>query len=301
MLKEKEWEIEGGKLTYLEGEDGITVTGCKVNASRVAVPDEIGKVPVTRIDRKAFLSRKQLKEIRLPKGLLEIGDWAFAYCSGLTFVWMPKRNLSMGKGVFKDCQALSGIFPLEGETVKDRQCGMLLGSVPMKLETEYLFTPGDVGSGQWLCAYDAKVHTFLEQPDEDGYSKMVYCGEEDIMSNMDLYLAERRREKARLCLLRLINPVGLSENFRQELEGYLREHTKGCDSQAAWEVVFFEHGSEQEYYEAFTGAGCVTEENYDRILSDMGEQYPEMKGFLMRYRSEKMEQTDFFAALTLDL
>ena len=152
MLKEKEWEIEGGKLTYLEGEDGITVTGCKVNASRVAVPDEIGKIPVTRIDRKAFLSRKQLKEIRLPKGLLEIGDWAFAYCSGLTFVWMPRRNLSMGKGVFKDCQALSGIFPLEGETARDRQCGMLLGSVPMKLETEYLFTPGDVGSGQWLCA-----------------------------------------------------------------------------------------------------------------------------------------------------
>ena len=149
MLKEKEWEIEGGKLTYLEGEDGITVTGCKVTASRVAVPDEIGKIPVTRIDRKAFLSRKQLKEIRLPKGLLEIGDWAFAYCSGLTFVWMPRRNLSMGKGVFKDCQALSGIFPLEGETARDRQCGMLLGSVPMKLETEYLFTPGmwEAGSG----------------------------------------------------------------------------------------------------------------------------------------------------------
>ena len=189
---------------------------------------------------------------------------------------------------------------MEEDTIEKHQSGMLLGSVPVKLETEYLFKPGDAGSRQWLSGYDARLQEFMAQPDEDGYIKMVYCGEEDIMSNLDLYLAERRRAKSRLCFLRLINPVGLSENFRQELEQYLREHTRGCDSQAAWEVVFSEHGSEQEYYEIFTRAGCVTEENYDGILSDMGEQYPEMKGYLMRYRSEKMEQVDFFAALSLD-
>ena len=300
MQREKEWEIEGGKLRYLEEEEGITVTGCRVGQSRVWLPDEIEGVPVKKIDRKAFLSSKQLKEIRLPKGLLELGDWAFAYCSNLVSVWMPKRNLSMGKGVFKECEALTGIFPLEEDTIEKHQSGMLLGSVPVKLETEYLFKPGDAGSRQWLSGYDARLQEFMAQPDEDGYIKMVYCGEEDIMSNLDLYLAERRRAKSRLCFLRLINPVGLSENFRQELEQYLREHTRGCDSQAAWEVVFSEHGSEQEYYEIFTRAGCVTEENYYGILSDMGEQYPEMKGYLMRYRSEKMEQVDFFAALSLD-
>ena len=300
MRREKEWEIESGRLSYLESEEGITVIGCKGNPSRIAVPDKIEGAPVTKIGRKAFLSNKQLKEIRLPRGLLEIGDWAFAYCSHLIFVWMPKRNFSMGKGIFKECQELSGIFPLDEEGIKQHQCGMLLGSVPVRLETEYLFTPGDVGTGRWLAAYDAKVRAFLAQPDEDGYSKMVYCGEEDIMSNMDLYLAERRRAKVRLCFLRLLNPIGIMEDFRKELEEYLRTHTKGCLSEAAWEVVFSEHGNQQDYYEVFTQAGCVTGENYDRILSDMGEQYPEMKGFLMRYRSEKMERMDFFAALSLD-
>lgn len=300
MQKEKELEIEGGRLRYLEGEEGIVITGCKVVQSRVTLPDEIEGAVVTKIDRKAFLSSKQLKEIRLPRGLLELGDWAFAYCSNLVSVWMPKRNLLMGKGVFKECEALAGIFPLEEITTEQHQSGMLLGSVPVKLETEYLFKPGEAGSRQWLSAYDARLQEFLAQPDEDGYIKMVYCGEEDIMSSLDLYLAERRRAKSRLCFLRLINSTGLSESFKQELEQYLRDHTRGCDSQAAWEVVFSEHGSEQEYYEIFTRAGCVTEENYDGILGDMGEQYPEMKGYLMRYRAEKMDQSDFFAALSLD-
>lgn len=300
MQKEKELEIEGGKLRYLIGEDGISITGCKVNQSRVALPDKIDGLPVTQIERKAFLSSKHLKEIRLPKGLLGLGDWAFAYCSNLVYVWMPKQNLSMGKGVFKECEALAGIFPLDEDNIEQHQSGMLLGSVPVKLETEYLFKPGEAGSRQWILAYDARLREFLVQPDEDGYIKMVYCGEEDIMSNMDLYLAERRRAKSRLCFLRLINSVGLSEDFRQQLEQYLKDHTIGCESQAAWEVVFSEHGSEQAYYEIFTQAGCVTEENYDEILSDMGDQYPEMKGYLMRYRSEKMEQVDFFAALSLD-
>lgn len=300
MQKEKEWEFEGGKLRYLEGEGGIVITGCKVVQSRVALPDAIEGVPVTKIDRKAFLSSKQLKEIRLPEGLLALGDWAFAYCSNLIYMWMPKRNLAMGKGVFKECEALAGVFPLGEDTVEGHQSGMLLGSVPVKLETDYLFKPGEAGSKKWLAGYDARLREFLMQPDEDGYIKMVYCGEEDIMSNLDLYLAERRRAKSRLCFLRLINPVGLSESFGQELEQYLREHTSGCESQAAWEVVFLENGSRQEYYEVFTQAGCVTEENYDQILSDMGDRCPEMKGYLMRYRSEKMETVDFFATLSLD-
>ena len=47
--------------------------------------------------------------------------------------------------------------------------------------------------------------------------KMVYCGEEDIVANVEYYLLERKREKARLCLLRLINDRGISEEFRAYL------------------------------------------------------------------------------------
>ncbi len=300
MQKEKELEIEGGRLYYRITEEGAVITACLMTGSRAALPGRIEGQPVTRIDRKAFLSSKQLREIRLPESLRQIDDWAFAYCSGLVYVWIPRCNLIMGKGVFKECEALEGIFYLDAETPEELQKGRLLGSVPVKLEAEYLFTPGEMEGKAWLARYDERLRVFLHQPDEDGYSKMVYCGEEDIMSNLDLYLAERRRAKARMCFLRLRNPAGLSQEFREELQQYLRDHTKGCQSEAAWEVVFGEHGSEQEYYAVFTEAGCLTDENYDAALLEMGERYPEMKGYLMRYHAQNRKTTDFFDLLSLD-
>lgn len=306
MNREADLEIEGGKLRIGIQDGEAAVLSIRITQSRVVIPDVAAildtedKVPITRVERKAFLSCRQLREIFLPVQLQEIGDWAFAYCSNLTNVWLPRRSLSLGKGVFKDCSSLSGVFYLDGHSIPEQQSGKLLGTVPVKLEAEYLFTPGEAGNKSWIARYDAKLQEFLNQPDEDGYTRMVYCGEEDIMANMDLYLAERRRAKSRLCFLRLINSVELEEEFRQELIQYLRAHTKGCESEAAWEVVYGEHGSEQEYYEAFAEAGCVTETNYDAILSEMGDQYPEMKGFLMRYHSEKMDAVDFFDLLSLD-
>ncbi len=300
MQKEKELEIEGGRLYYRISEEGAAITSCRITGSRIVLPDRIEEQPLTVIGRKAFLSCKQLKEIRLPEGLRRIDDWAFAYCSHLAYVWLPKHNLLMGKGVFKECEALAGIFPLDADTPEQMQRGMLLGSVPVKLEVEYLFAPGEMEGETWLARYDERLRLFLHQPDEDGYTKMVYCGEEDIMANLDLYLEERRRAKARLCFLRLNNPVGLKQELREELRQYLRDHTKGCESEAAWEVVFREHGSEREYYAAFTEAGCLTDENYDGVLSEMGEQYPEMKGYLMRYHSQNRKAIDFFDTLSLD-
>lgn len=299
-MMDKELEIEGGCLTYSDDEGEVTILSCRVSGSRIMIPDKIEELPVTKLDKKAFLSSKSLKEVYLPRGLKEIGDWAFAYCSRLEIVWMPRRKMDLGRGIFKECDRLVCIRHLDADNVREKQAGYLLGAVPMKLEADYLFTPEWAGETQWLARFDDKLKEFLTQPDEEGYTKMVYCGEEDIVANMDLFLAERQRQKARLCFLRLINDVGLEDAFREELRGYLAEHTVGCTSEAAWEVVFQEHGNEQEYYAAFTGAGCFGAENYDQILSRMGERYPEMKGYLMRYKSQQVESTDFFDLLSLD-
>lgn len=300
MGQEREAQIQGGRLTYEVREDAVCIKSCKVILSRVIVPERIDNLPVTIIDKKAFLSCKSLKEIWLPQSLLELGDWAFAYCSNLADIYLPKRNLSMGKGVFKDCPKLANICPLDLDGQYNEQVGRLLGAVPGRLETDYLFTPGEAGERQWLLRFDDKLREFLATPDEDGFVKMVYCGEEDIVANVEFYLAERKREKARLCYLRLINDIRLSECFREELAAYLAGHTKGCPSEAAWEVVFKEHGDERDYYEAFVLAGCLTAENYDGILQEMGESFPEMKAYLMRRQSREGAEEDFFAGLSLD-
>lgn len=299
-IVDKELDIEGGNLTYrVCGTEAMILSG-RVTGSRIMLPDKIEDLPVAKLEKKAFLSCKTLKEVRLPEGLREIGDWAFAYCSSLEKVWMPRRKLILGRGIFKECDQLSSICHLDADSDREEQVGKLLGAVPIKLEADYLFTPEQAGEAQWLRRFDDKLEEFLRQPDEEGYTKMVYCGEEDIVANMDLFLAEKRRAKARMCFLRLINDVELEDKFRGELISYLSEHTVGCSSEAAWEVVFNEHGNEQAYYTAFTEAGCLKEENYDEVLSRMGEHYPEMKGYLMRYKSQQIESTDFFDMLSLD-
>lgn len=300
MATEKELEIEGGRLQYKISRDEAVITSCYVPDSKIVLPDRIDGFLVTEIEKKAFLSSKNLKEIYLPRELKVIGDWAFAYCSYLESVWMPKKSLSFGRGIFKECERLDRICHLDAEGTEAEQIGWLLGAVPIKLEADYLFVPKEAGEEVWLSRFDDKLKEFLGAPDEDGYTKMVYCGEEDIVANMDLYLAKRRRSKAGLCFLRIINDVGLSESFREELSGYLAAHTKGCESEAAWEVVFHEHGNEQSYYEAFTQSGCLREDNYDSILAQMGDSFPEMKAYLMRYKSQTMEDTDFFDMLSLD-
>lgn len=297
---DRELETEEGRLRYrIEGGEAVILSG-HVFGSRISLPDEIENKPVTKLEKKAFLSSKALKEIRLPEGVKEIGDWAFAYCSSLERVWLPRRKLLLGKGIFKECEKLDSVRSLGEEGHRAEQTGRLLGAVPVKLEADYLFTPEHAGETEWLRRFDDKLKEYLNRPDEDGYTKMVYCGEEDIVANMDLFLAERRRAKARLCFLRLMNDIGLGEEFCEELCNYLACHTVGCASEAAWEVVFEEHGNEQEYYTAFTRAGCLQKENYDGILSRMGENYPEMKGYLMRYQAQQMEKVDFFDLLSLD-
>ena len=177
---EKEVDIEGGRAHFQISGDEITVISCKVCDSRVKVPDKIENLPVTKLHKKAFLSSKLLKEVWLPKGLKEIGDWAFAYCSALESVWIPKEEFAIGKDIFKDCSALKQICPLGADTVIEKQVGRLLGIVPVRLEADYLFTPGEAGQQEWLFRFDDKLREFLAAPDEDGFVKMVYCGEEDI-------------------------------------------------------------------------------------------------------------------------
>lgn len=61
-----------------------------------------------------------------------------------------------------------------------------------------------------------------------------------------------------------------------------------------------EHGEDSEYYKLFTQIGCLREENFDRILSETGENYPEMKAWFLKYKEKEIGYTDFFEALSLD-
>lgn len=297
------------------GEEGqwIRITDYSGTDTEVWVPEEIGGLPVKSIAKKTFLSRKQLRKVTLPGTTEEIGDWAFAYCTNLESVWLPKKEMKLGNRIFMECPNVRRIYAygteknggdIGGKAGNERdeesQKAALLAASAGMLDTEYLMNPMEAGSEEWIRKWDAKMNAVMEEEDGEGYTKMILCGEEDYGSSLEEFVKNKRKGKVRLALLRLMNPIGISEGTEEKLRGYLVSHTKGCESEESWEVLLKEYGHKQEYFEKFTEMGGVTEDNFDAVLADMPGEYAEMKAFLIRYKAERMENRDFFEGLSLD-
>ena len=320
-MQEKQLEIAGGILYYELAGEKVHIVGYQGSGARVEVPAEIEGCPVTGIGKKAFLSKKSLHSIILPAMVEEIGDWAFAYCGGLVQISFPypDQRIRFGKAVFKECERLERIeirIPREeygrkrSETVEQRkglEAGIsekgipeLLAAAVRVMDAYYLLDLSEAGSVEWLAKWDARLAAMLQAPDQEGYSKQVLCGEEDYGStDLDAFTSNRRKEKVRLAFLRLLYPLGLSVSGQAQLEDYLRRHTKGQPGEEAWLVLLQEHGDDREYYEMFSELSCINRDNFDAILMDIGDGYPEMKAFFMRLQEGQVPAEDFFAALEL--
>ncbi len=337
-MRENRLELEGGSLLWRENRGRATVLGMEGTILRLTVPDRIEEYPVTEIYKKAFFNCSSLRSLTLPDTLEEIGGWAFAHCTKLEQVRMPWKELRLGKDLFIGSERLSRIELRRVGTVvaasgsdqtarsgpegngvsrekpgaggasetQEKNLGVkiaaLLAAAAARMEDPHLFSISEAGSEEWLKKWDARMLVILREPDAAGFEKNVLTGEEDYAStDFNRFTNEKRRAKARLAFLRLLNPYGLPEEIRRELEDFLRSHTKGCPTEEAWEVLLLEHAEEQPYYALFAELDCVTADNFDAILQDMKEEHPEMKAYLMRYKEEKLGYTDFFDSLSLDL
>ena len=296
-MQEKELKIPGGSLYYEVRAEGIAITRFQGMASEVKVPEHIENTFVTGISKKAFLSRKNIRRVVLPETLEEIDDWAFAYCDALEQVTMPERKMRFGKAVFMECGSLVRIA-----SPTDSVPAELLAAAVKDFEAYYLLDMTEAGSAEWLKKWDAKLASILHTPDQEGYSKQVLCGEEDYGStDLEAYKSNSRRRKVRLALLRCLFSQGLSQELKEELQGYLQSHTKGGESEETWQVVLKEHGEHREYYELFTQLGCIHKDNLNEILTDIGGEYPEMKAYFLRTQEGPAEKADFFDSLDLDI
>lgn len=299
-METKEQVTERGNLRYEIVEGTAVLTGYSGRDIVLAVPETVDGVSVVWIGKKAFLSNKTLRQVRLPNSLMGIGDWAFAYCSGLEMVALPYRRLEVGQGVFKECQSLSQIKNSAGKEEREDIASLLAATVGL-LDAFYLFTPENAGTESWLASFDARVETQISLPDNEGFSRMLLCGEEDCGSrdtDVGYYMEQKRRAKVRLAMLRLFHDYGLKEDFRKVLAAYLVTHVKGCESEETWRVILEEHGDEKPYYELLTGLGGVTEDNFQAMMDDMGERHAEMKAYLMCFH-DGLRKKDAFAAFEL--
>lgn len=372
-MQELEFQIPEGSLYYVRKGRAVEITRYNGLAGQVEIPAALpwkvgdsevsgttaaGKpgqtledselLPVKSIAKKAFLSKKYLRNVTVPDTVEEVGDWAFAHCDALREVNFGGRDVRFGKAVFLECPGLRAIRfsesveggaegtaegatgGLEGVTrVAERSIGepegvvkarekvtaaredsakrsepegisALLAAAVTQMESQYLLDGREAGSGEWLEKWDARMLTILRAADSEGYSKQILCGEEDYEStDLETYLSNSRKKKVRLLLLRLLYPAGLQPDHAEELKEYLLSHTKGCEHEETWQVVRTECGDRREFYELFAKLGCLMKENAPAVIAEIGEEYPEMKAFFLRYQSEHFGADDFFGGLEL--
>lgn len=302
MRKEYEYQGEGYYLKLQEAEDGMEVTGCGGRASLVRVPERVEERPVTGIAKKAFLSRKHIRELILPPTIKRIGDWAFAYCGQLEHITLPGGTIELGKAVLINTDGLQKIRSVQegGLHQWSEDVAYLLAGAVKSLDAYYLLDLKEAGSHEWFAKWDARLYAVMEEDDKEGYLKQVLCGEEDYGStDLEAFLSAKRKKKVRLCMLRLQHSQALLEKMKNYLSEYLRNHTKGCTREETWQVLLEERSFDKESWDLFLELGCVTGENMDGLLEDMGENYPEMKAYFLRYKAEKLGYEDFFGGLEL--
>lgn len=336
-MQEFQYQCAEGSFTYIRQGRGLTIIGYQGLAGHVKIPGElpwekagedacvpaefIGKqeadakgegemLPVTGIGKKVFLSKKFLRSVLVPACVEEIGDWAFAYCDSLREVHFGGRDMHFGKDVFLQCPRLQGLYFAEDraetedgeghEMTHMQGVAALLAAAVTQMGSPYLLDAAEAGSAKWLEKWDARMLAILHSPDDEGYSKQILCGEEDYESaDLETYLANSRKKKVRLLLLRLLYPMGLSKAQEKDLKSYLLEHTKGGESEETWQVIRDECGDRRELYELFAGLGCFTGENAAAIIAETSQEYPEMRAYFLKYQADHFTEGDFFGSLEL--
>lgn len=292
------FQIENGEVCLVE---------CNVCSAVLLVPIQIEGAPVTKIGKKAFLGQRNLKRAVLPEGIHTIGDWAFAGCRNLEEVEFLGAGAELGKDVFQNCQKLRRIK----EKGLPDDISYLLASVPLHMQERYLLNIKEAGSENWLSRWDASLVRRIRESDEEGFADQFMCGLENFgHQDKETYLEERRREKSELSYLRLLHPYGLSDDLKMRIQRYLLRHSKGCVSEASWRVLLENHGTDMNYvniYRSVFGVEHMTDVapeqkifHLDEHLKDIGDDYPELKAYLLKEDEHTEQVSDFFKDLSLD-
>lgn len=220
----------------------------------------------------------------------EIGDWAFAYCMSLKKVQFLSKEIQFGKEVFKGCSKLEQI--LISEQIPGE---LLVAGLVLKMQSPLQLPESEQ---KWYQQFDEALIKFILMDDREGLVGNVVGGEEEYGTqeqDIQFFMHQKRMEKVKVIYLRLLYPLHLKAEIKDQLEYYLRTHTIGEQYTEAWQVLL--EAEDTGYAEVFLKADCFHKKNYQMIIDKLGTHYPEMNAMFLRYKSDMFKNEDFFDIL----
>lgn len=309
---------------YKKTRKGICISLEEATNSQIIVPIEIDGVKVTEIDRKAFLSKKNIKSIIVSPFIEEVGDWSFSHAEMLEKVYLPKRKINFGKKIFlgaikleQVCYYDYKVFLEEKEELKgewgsfDRSWYKDSIEIPYNmgeketiiakmmafacrfLTDESLMNLYLLDESEWFKRWDELLLRFINKDDLEGYIELFASGEEDYEGkeyDIESYPRERRFEKLRMIYFRLMNPINLKSEIEKLLGDYLKRHSKGCDNPEAWDLIVKEYSNDLDAYKCLANAGGITMDNFSACFEDIQDKNAQVKAFLLKWKEENIKK-----------
>ena len=103
-------ELDGLPVTHI-GFDCFSMAW-RVKFISITIPDT-----VTTIYHGAFRGCQNIREMKLPPGLLYIGNYAFAFLKELEYIDIPESVISLGMGAFRNCVSIKSVT-IPNETLR---------------------------------------------------------------------------------------------------------------------------------------------------------------------------------------
>ncbi len=96
--------------TSINGGTAIEITDCLESVSGpVAIPAQIGGLPIVKIGASAFMNCSLLTNVMIPSGVMNIGASTFEGCTALANVYVPDSVISIGAFAFTGCPSLTAV------------------------------------------------------------------------------------------------------------------------------------------------------------------------------------------------
>ena len=109
-----------GGFEYAVSGGTVTLTAYTGRDAAPVIPVSIDGKKVTAIGPECFRGNANIKKIRIPEGITEIGDYAFEACSAATELSLPSTLKKIGKGAFSgDAQLTALEIPASVEKIDD--------------------------------------------------------------------------------------------------------------------------------------------------------------------------------------